>query len=261
MAMNLGIDFGSSSTKIAVLHNNHVSAALTINKHDSQETIIAIKNLVKRLKIKKVFATGAYSNGFKMKEIEVIRVNEIEAIGKGGLFLSKEKDGLVVNVGSGTAIVSCKGKKFKHVAGTAIGARTVEGLGKLAMKESDSEKICKMAKKGRIGKVDLLIKDVYPKGIGFLDSKSSVSHFGNLKGYNKYDVSLGLLNMSGQAIGTIAALASRAEGQKRIILTGGLANSKIFTDIVRKRIGLLSKNKVIVARLSSYAAAIGACID
>ncbi|MBU0615088.1 MAG: pantothenate kinase [Nanoarchaeota archaeon] len=246
--MIAGIDFGSSMTDLVVLDKKDI-----VYRISCKEPAEAIK-IMKRFKLEKVVSTGAYASKYKYK-----RVDEIKAIGKGGLFVSGAKKALVVSVGSGTAMVSCD-KRIKHIGGTPIGGKTLEGLGKLLIGTSDVMQLESMAEKGRINNVDLMIKDIYPKGIGLLSSKASAAHFGKLKDYNKNDIALGLINMAAQSIGTLAVFGAKAFGHKKIVLTGGLTKLNMFRKVIQERINTLSDIPVEIPKNSSVATAIGAAV-
>jgi type II pantothenate kinase len=251
--MKAGIDFGSSMTDLVVIDGKKIVERISFK----QDNKINLKNIIKSYNVKEINVTGAYSRAIKGYKIK--KVDEIKAIGKGGLFVSGAKTALVVSIGSGTAMVSCK-KKFKHIGGSPIGGKTIEGLGKLLLNTNDLNKIEKMAEKGKIEKVDLMIKDIYPEGIGLLGAKASASHFGKVKG-NKNDVALGLLNMAAQSIGTLAVFGAKSAGHRKIVLTGGLTKLKMFRKVIKDRINTLSDIPVEIPRNSSVATAIGSLLN
>lgn len=255
--MIAGIDLGSSETDLVVLDGNKVIFSLTFVNGGSE--IKKIKSILKKFKLSKVNATGAYSGNLALSGCEIRKINEIEAIGKGGLFISGEKDALVVSIGSGTAMVSCR-NGFSHIGGTAIGGRTLTGLGKIILNTDDITKIDKSAQGGNIKNVDLMVGDIYPEGIGILEKNSSASHFGKLMKYNDRDIALGLVNMAAQSIGTLAVFGARACSHKKIVLIGGLTKLKTFRKVIKKRINILSDIQVEIPKNAAIAAAIGAAL-
>lgn len=256
--MIAGIDFGSSTTDLVVLNKNKI--IFSISFANNKNKFSAIRNILKRFKIKNVNVTGVYSSTFKLSGYRIKKIDEMQAIGKGGLFASGTKNALVVSIGSGTAMVSCK-NGFRHIGGTAIGGRTITGLGKLLLKTDDILKIGKMAQKGNIRNVDLIVGGIYPKGIGLLGKNSSASHFGKLKGYGKNDLAFALINMAAQAIGTLAVFGAKAYGHKKIIMTGGLTKLETFKKIVKKRVGILSDIPAEIPKNASVATAVGAALS
>jgi type II pantothenate kinase len=253
--MIAGIDFGSSMTDIVILEKGQVVFRRSFLNDDKRKRN-AMQTIIKKYNPSSVHITGAY--GVSMSASK--KVDEIKAIGKGGLFVSRKKRALVVSIGSGTAIVSCN-NTFLHMGGTATGGRTLMGLAELLIGNSDMIAVDKMAQKGNLSKVDLLIKDIYPLGIGLLGKESSAAHFGKLRNPSKNDLALGLVNMAAQSIGTIAVLAAKASGHKNIVLTGGLTKLKTFREAIKKRINVLSDIPVVIPPNASVATAIGAALS
>lgn len=256
--MKAGIDFGSSTTDLVIL--DKYKLVYSSSFLDNLNKIKKIKSILTKFKVKKINVTGAYSNDFKLKDYRIKKIDEIQAIGKGGLFVSGAKNALVVSIGSGTAMVSCK-NGFDHIGGTAIGSKTITGLSKLILKIEDIFKINKLAQNGNITNVDLMITDIYPKGIGLLGKKSSASHFGKLKDYSNRDIAFALINMAAQVIGTLSVFGAKAYEHKKIILTGGLTNLKTFRRVIKERIEILSDIPVEIPKNAPIATAIGAALS
>jgi len=256
--MKLGIDFGSSFTDAVVMEKDKIKKLMSFNKKDKLDYVL-FKLIPQKFEEIIVTGSGSLKLGDKVKDTKIKKVDEIKAIGLGGLFTSKKKEALVVSIGSGTAMVSCK-EEIKHIGGTPIGGGTVAGLGKLIMNVEELGEIEKLAKKGNLDNVDLTLKEIYPDGIGLLPSTATASHFGNLKEFSNNDVALGLINMAAQSIGTLAVFGAKSFGHDEIILTGRLTKSKIFKEIIEKRIASLCKIKVSIPKNAEYATAIGAVI-
>ena len=258
--MILGIDFGSSNVDAVLMHGKKIAM------HRSIEADLFNKDFFFRgfpiEKIKKIKVTGAYSGkaGKKLFNLNVRKVDEIKAIAVGGKFVSKKSNALIVSMGSGTAFVSVKGNKFRHIGGTAVGGKTLMNLGRLLIGDDNVLILEKRAKYGKAERVDLTLKEIYPKGIGLLPSNATASHFGSLKNPNKDDLSAALFNLVGQVVGSIAGFASKAFNQKTIVFTGHLAESRLIKEIIEKRIFWLGKAKTVFPKNSGIATAIGAAL-
>jgi len=244
--MILGIDFGSSTTDVVLMNKDKIV------KSNSYSNKAKLKQILKDFPKVNYKATGCGSLKLKNK------VDEIKAIGKGGSFVSKKKDAIIVSIGSGTCIVSKKGNKIKHIGGTAIGGRTLSGLSQLLLKTKNYDEIEKLASKGNLKDIDLNLNQIYPKGIGLLPNTATASHFGNVKKNKKEDIALALINMLAQTIGTLAVFAAKSEKQKNIILTGKVTKMKKFKDTIKTRINTLHKTKVLIPKNAEFATAIGA---
>jgi len=255
--MILGVDFGSSYTDAVLMKGESIKKCTTFG--DERLDVILFK--LANVKIDKAVVTGSRSReyGYKINGVPIKKIDEINAIGLGGLYVGGKKEALIVSVGSGTAMVSCR-DKIKHVGGTPVGGKTLTGLSKLLMGTDDLSKISKLANLGDLSKVDLQLKEIYPDGIGLLPASATASHFGKLGEHKVEDVAAGLVNMVAQTIGTLAVFGAKAYGHKDIILTGRLTRLKMFQEIIKDRINSISDIPVVIPKNSEYATAIGAVI-
>ena len=65
----------------------------------------------------------------RILDVPVRRINEIEAMAAGALRFSAREKGVVVNMGTGTALVYAEqGKAPRHIFGSAVGGGTLMGL-------------------------------------------------------------------------------------------------------------------------------------
>ncbi len=252
--MILGIDFGSSATDYVLMDNHKI---ITYGSDSSGISIKDILDGLSRYDIEKVNVTGGRA---KKMDARVCMVNEIDAIGKGGSFVSDKKDALIVSIGSGTAMVSYRKGKARHIGGTSMGARTLIGLSKLILGTEDIQKIENMAKKGKVQNVDLMLSEIYPKGIGLLPPNATASHFGSMKKYSKEDIARGLINMIAQSIGSIAVFGAQSNKHDQIVLTGKITQMRPFKEIIKKRIADIMHVNVIIPKNAGIATAIGCAL-
>ena len=128
--------------------------------------------------------TGGKSSDLdnSIEGIEIIKVNEIEAIGLGAkkLYGIKNESALVISAGTGTACVHVQGNEFNHIGGIAVGGGMLEGLGSLIFKNSNGFEINEFADQGSRAELDLLIGDVVNK-IGSLSPEITAVNFGQVK--------------------------------------------------------------------------------
>jgi type II pantothenate kinase len=260
--MKLGIDYGSTTIDRVLRENQVIAKARSFPSTPDFTFEKAIEDLETHVweAVEKIYVTGygasKLPHSFQGKQVEV--VDEIKAIGLGGKRVSGKEECLVASVGSGTCLVN--GKTLGHVGGTAIGGRTLTGLGRLLLEETDIEKIEALARQGDLEKVDLTMKEIYPNGIGLLDSKATASHFGSLEDYSREDLALGLFNLVGQSIGSVSAFAAKSEGLKEIVFTGKLAHSRLFLEIVRDRVLKIVPLELVAPENAEYATAFGATL-
>ncbi len=286
--MDISIDFGASTIDIAywqdVAHKIGVKRKLWCIKSFERNKVFADHDLQKFFKkaeidllaIKKnggkVFVTGGRNRFFpaKMQSVPLIKVPEIEAIGRGGYFLWKGSvpvgnNFLVVSMGTGTCMVKVRtGKKgyirSEHVGGTGVGGGTFMGLCRLLLKESDPVKLQKLFLKGNKSKVDLSVKDIIGSGIGLVPEKATASNLGKLAReieFNTADLASGIENLIGQTIGILAVFAAKSSMCSEILLTGKLTRMKRIIGIIKK-LGVIYNVKIVVPEDSAYVGALGA---
>lgn len=190
--------------------------------------------------------------------IQVVKVNEIQAIGAGGLRVSGKKKALVVSLGTGTCIVDASHGEYQHCAGTGVSGGTLVGLSKKMLGVSDWRQLSRIAKKGSLKKVDLQVKDIIGSGIGKLPGNATASNFAKLGPAARKDIALGIINLVAEANAVAITLAAEKAGCKVIVLTGKLLSVPAFR--ARLLAGLKTLGvKAIVPRNSGIATAVGAC--
>ena len=179
--------------------------------------------------IELITLTGGHHKliGNKIDKVPVIHINEVDAIGEGGFFLSKlahNKPALIVSSGSGTACVLAEKGKFTHCSGTGVGGGTVLGLSKLLLNTSNPNEIGKLAEKGSAKKTDLILEDVVSGPIGFLPSETTAVNFGKIVKSNtnatREDLAAGIVNLVGQTVARIATSVALAYKVEDIIVIG-----------------------------------------
>jgi len=160
--------------------------------------------------------------------IELVKVSEVAAIGRGGLYLSKLDEALVVSAGSGTAMVAARGTSTTHVTGSAVGGGTLQGLGRLLLGTADAGEIDALAMRGNANKADLTLVEAVGSAVGKLPLDANAVNFGRLANEAETlapeDLAAGLVRLVGQVIAVIAINAARAEGLPEIVVTGHLVD-------------------------------------
>ncbi len=218
--MILGIDFGITTTDVALMEENRLLKAFYLKSK-------SLRDLKKALFSKGIDLSGvggiAVTGGIARKKIfgkRVFRVGELNAIGFGGAFLSGAKKALVVSMGTGTCIVSFNKGEVKHVGGTPLGGGTIVGLSKKLLGESQPEKLQKLASKGSLHSIDLSVRDAIGSGIGIIPGNATASNFAKKGIGGKADLALAVQNMVAESNAVIAALAARSSNHRKIVFVG-----------------------------------------
>lgn len=260
----IGIDFGASYIDLVQFKGKKLSKKISFKTE--KKSFTKLKKLLGRNEFEgeKLFITGGKTGDKRilrlLKGFNVKRVDEINAIGKGARFLSKKKNFLTVNIGTGTPFVFVKGKKIIHLGGTGLGGGSLEGLGKILLNKR-VEELEGMGKKGKL-ELDLKVKDIIGKGIGVIPADATASNFGKaLKIKVKREgIALCLLNLLAEVIGVMSVFAARSKECREIVFTGRVTAKNKFIRERIKKVMKLFKSKAFFPSNAEYATAVGAVV-
>jgi type II pantothenate kinase len=163
----------------------------------------------------------------------MVKINEVNAIGLGGLTLGRQSlpgidQALVVSAGSGTAMVAARQSGCIHITGSAVGGGTLQGLSRLLLDTTDALEIDRLALQGDANRVDLTLTEAVGGAVGTLPANANAVNFGRLArhvdGYTRADVAAGLVRLVGQVIAVIAINAAREQELEHIVIIGHLAD-------------------------------------
>ena len=266
--MIIGIDIGSTTTKAVSIENGKLMNKIKTKAQDAVTAAtgafgkIVSENNIKIETVEKIFITGAGSSKIKndIFGIPTSRVNEIEAIGIGGMYLSKLENIIIANVGTGTVIIEAgKGDRgIVHFGGSGVGGGTILGLGKKLLQKSEFTDIMELAKTGALNHVDLLLGDITDTSISFLNPESTASNFGKmLDTASPADIALAIINMVYQVIGVLSVFAARARDTKRVVVTGNGSKNPIGQKVLAA-ISDMYEIEFIYPEYPEYTTAIGA---
>jgi type II pantothenate kinase len=244
--MIIGIDIGSTTTKAVALTDGKVITKIKTRAEDAVTSAtgalgkMIIESGIKMPEIRRIMITGVGSTKIhgELFGISTKKVNEITAIGTGGMFLSGQDNIVIANIGTGTAIIEARKDRIIHLGGSGVGGGTILGLGKKLLSLSHYGDIMGLAGAGSLDPVDLLLEDIMISDISFLNKKSTASNFGKtLDTARNEDIALGIINMVYQVIGMISVFAARSRNIGKVIITGSgshnLLGQKILAEITR----------------------------
>jgi type II pantothenate kinase len=242
--MVIGIDIGSTTTKVAAISfNNDIIKTKTkaidaITSATGAFGKMIMENHFKLENIDKINITGAGASKItdNLFGIKTNQIDEMKAIGIGGKYLSKKDQIIISNIGTGTAIIEVNGNIITHLGGTGIGGGTIIGLAKGLLKTSDFDTIMQYALTGNLSNVDLIIGDIAETNIGFLNKEFTASNFGKmLDTASKEDIAIGIINLTYQVIGMVSVFAAKSKNNSTVVITGKGSNNpigqRILTDI------------------------------
>ena len=246
--MHVAIDFGISNTDIAVLNNNDIVFYSTPSQSELLNSNYIKKILsehnIKISNVNLLGVTGGKSSDLEseIEGIEVIKINEIDAIGLGArkLYGLKDESCLVISAGTGTACVHVQGNQFNHLGGIAVGGGMLEGLGSLLFNNHHGLEINEYGTQGSRAELDLLIGDVVNK-IGDLSPEITAVNFGQASisaADTMENTAAALCNMVGEVIGTVAYPNALLVGSEKVCFIGRTSYLSEVVNGINERIEL-----------------------
>lgn len=272
MQATIGIDVGGSTTKIVGFRHTQdggreLIEPLFVRATDPLTSAYGAFGKFTALShlglsdIRRVMVTGVGSGelGDRLYNLPCTRVEEFLSIGRGGLFLSRLDEAIVVSMGTGTALVHAKSDgTTEYLGGTGVGGGTLVGLSKLLLKMDSIDHIGELCREGDLSKIDLRIGDIMKAG--GMPSEMTAANFGNVSDIaTKGDIALGLSNMIFETIGMMAIFAARAYHVANIVLTGNLSAYPTCRATFENLSKMFSVN-FIIPEASRFATVIGAAL-
>ena len=265
--MIIGLDIGACMTKGVLMKGSSIIRVSSTLTEDSVASALKVLKTLLESKQAGLFKAIAVSGGGSRKigeklcNLPVMKVDELQAIGVGGLTLAGKSEGLIVNVGTGTAMVTAynQGRKVTHVGGTGVGGGTLLGLSDRILGTHDFEDLEMMARRGDAGKVDITVQDIVGGPIGIVPAEATASNFGKIsRDASKEDIAAGLFNMVCQVVGVLGAMAAKAYGfENSVIVVGGLMRSDLASRIIRDTMSLFGISPCM-PKNCEYCTAVGA---
>lgn len=267
MGIILGIDIGGSTTKIVGLDTHGKPISMLRVKAEDQLTSLygalgnyLASNQLSLSDVQRVVLTGVGSTYVEgnIYGLPTCRVSEFTASGTGALALSEQSSGIVVTMGTGTALLWAHDGEVSHLCGSGIGGGTLGGLCHKLVGAERFGQIKKLAAGGDLNHVDLTIADISSGTPKTLDPEMTAANFGNLaEDATPADLAAGAINLVLQAIGTMSVLACRLCGTKTVILTGSMTTLDQITSTFQQFKKLYDID-YIVPENATFATAIGA---
>ncbi|MBR0038909.1 MAG: hypothetical protein IJP71_02770 [Lachnospiraceae bacterium] len=271
----LVFDFGSTNFKYLVLNiaENEKEANIEIigkGRSIATDFAIFIYEIIKKYNldiknIEKILATGTGSSYLedRFEEIEIIKIDEFNAIAYGGIILSKLDKANIVSIGTGTTIIYSDLKRVERIGGTGLGGGTLVGLGSAILSDVECDNkviinfktLIEMAKNGNKSHVDLMIGDISKDNIGNMTSDITAANFAAIqKKANKNDYIAAVLNM---ILENIMLIIKSINNKQPSIFIGTMVTDDYVKNCIR-RIADYTKNEVIFVEDAEYAIVIGA---
>lgn len=245
MARYIAVDIGMTNIDLVVDFGTNLQRKMLANRRKTAlgQVRYALKSIEEHLSPGMTIGVtgGRYRDlPVAVDGYRILKVDEMEALGRGGLSMTNLESGLVVSAGTGVAMVSAKPGAFEHVTGSAVGGGTLLGLSKLILGTDDVAEIDELALAGDASAVDIMLTEAVGGEIGRLPSKANAVNLGKLdrqEGFTRENLAAGLVRLVAQVIAVIAINASNAAGLPDIIMVGHLMDLRS----IRKEIDLVGE--------------------
>lgn len=274
MSVIIGLDVGGSTTKIigsVVGQNSKISfmRPLQVKANDPKTSVYGAfgryisENGLQISDISKIRITGVGASFIKenIYGVPTEHVDEFDALGRGGLFLSGLDNAVVISLGTGTAFVKADKNGNHHIGGTGVGGGTLIGLSSRLFDIRNFDNIIALASEGNLDNVDLTVGDISKKQISSMGETTTASNFGKVVDVaSRKDIAKGLLNMIFQTVGVMAAFACKIDGTRDAVLCGNLS---LVPDVM-DYFNMISRLHAVTFHKpddAEYATAIGATLD
>jgi len=233
MSIIIGIDVGGSTTKIVGFDGKKLLNPQLVKATDPVASIYGAfgkftsENSISLSNIERVMITGVGATfvDTTIYGLKTVHVNEFDATGRGGLYLSGLDEAIIVSMGTGTAIVHADCNGMTHLGGTGVGGGTLIGLAKKMLAMQEVEHIAELAKEGNLDNVDLRIEDITERVISpSLSNSTTASNFGKVSDIaSRADIALGIVNLVFETIAMMSIFSARQKSVTEIVLTGNLS--------------------------------------
>lgn len=269
MAIVIGIDVGISTTKIVgIKDDGTVVAPIRIKATDPVTSLYGafgkylFTNHIQLNEVEQVMLTGvgaAYIDE-PIYGLPTGKAEEFIANGLGARFETELENMIVVSMGTGTSLIKCQGDDIHHIGGIGLGGGTLIGLARIMLKTDDFKQISDLALDGDLSNINVRIGDISPKPLPNLPITATASLFGNAKSNaSREDISLGIITMVLQTIGSSVILSSLGTGINHFVMIGNLTLLPQCKEVFEGMQELYNVH-FIIPKYSEFCTAIGAAL-
>ena len=256
----LGIDAGITLTKVA----RSTPAGVAF---DARETRAELDDAAMAwLGVDSAASVGVTGARASLVGSTGVAVQEIEAGALGARALleceGRLGDGefLLVLLGTGTAFAAVGKASVRHLGGTPLGGGSCTGIARRVEPSMTYAAMIEATARGDRRRVDVMIADVYPDGIGGVGPDLTAAHLARAGEGSLDDFLAGLLNLHGENIAQIAAGRAQAVRMSRVVLAGGFVHGNPSLVASITSMAALFGLSVETAPWPAYAGALGAAL-
>jgi len=262
----LGIDAGASLWKLALLREDWETEILPAGAIDE------VRRRVDAWQPESVHVTGGGAPRVvaALDGIPVHQVSEFTAWARGAQWLAGRAGWtlppryLLVSLGTGTSILEIDGEAMQRVGGTALGGGTLLGLARLLCRTGSFAEIIALAARGERGRVDLLVRDVYPEGGIALPPDLTAANFAKLDSSDPAglpdpaDLAHALLGLIGENVGITCAAIAHARSIETLVFGGSTLEANPTLQEILRRTVQMSGREALILPGGAFCGAVGA---
>ncbi len=275
MGVRIGLDMGGSTWKL-VAQDAASRAAVDVRSGDGLMQVPAgaadvarvFRTFLARLGARPadvdevaLVGVGADAVDQTVLGVPVRRVEEFSAVGVGGRALAGCERCVVMSMGTGTSLVVADARGCRHLGGSGVGGRALQGLAHALLGVDDARELAAIARTGDRTSVDLLVRDLTTQGVAGLTGDLTAANFGKLVGGgaapDPADLASALVNAVFETLGMMAVFACKGTDLHDVVLVGTLARLPQAREVM-DGLGELHGLRMHVPELAPYATAVGA---
>ncbi|MBW2270766.1 MAG: hypothetical protein JRG92_12365 [Deltaproteobacteria bacterium] len=273
----MGVDVGATLAKLAV---REPGGELCFDFLPAG-AVEAVAHRIRTLSAARVGLTGCGATGLAEQLGQPsARIVEFDAWGRGSkeLLARQHEDAdapyLLVSLGTGTSVLQVEGTHTLRLGGSALGGGTVLGLGVALTGCESYEELCKLARSGRRGNVDLLVSDIYRPGEVPIPGEVTAASFGNLARWltpgssgaapahgdpsRREDLASSVMGLVGENVALISCGHSTTAGIPRIVYGGAtLRGNPALVTVLMGVTAALGREPILLEE-GGFAGALGA---
>lgn len=270
MKIRIGIDAGTTVTKLAAMKNGQLFDHLRVDSEPSDADIHLLYELLVEKHhltdedIASINITGVGATGFtdKLGNIVPTYVHEFDADVAGAEYLAKGiNDFLLISLGTGTTFLRVTDNKAHHIGGLGMGGGTVKGLAKYMTNSTNVYTLDNLAKSGSLSNVNFTMKDVSKATFEGLMEDLTASNFGKTYIDAKIeDLAAGIYSLVLENCIQTGCMLAKQLDVNTIVLIGGLCNSGELDRCLKLFRMMYPDFNFIVSENGSYNTAIGTAL-
>lgn len=258
----IGIDAGASLWKLVRMREEWEMEILPAG------AIEEVRRRIEDWSPERVHVTGggAARIAASLDGLRVRQVSEFAAWARGAQVLAGRagwtlpRRHLLVSLGTGTSILEVDGETFQRIGGTALGGGTLLGLARLLCGTETFLEAAALAARGERGRVDLLVRDVYPEGGIELPPDLTASNFAKLASREPADLAHALMGLLGENIGITCTAVAHARAIDTLAFGGSaLEGNPALQEILRQTVQMGGKEARILPH-GAFCGAVGAAL-